>query len=116
MTKSSVSARLIGQRVALVLGTGTIVLGLLTALGSSTAAASFAPTYSVAPSSGPVGTAVHFSGNVGSSSVSSCGELNGTPTAFLQFSRGSVAKGNAASRTSGSTSPWHRTAPGGRPS
>jgi hypothetical protein len=37
---------------------------------------------------------VHFSGNVGSSSVSSCPQLNGEATAFLQFTHGSAAKGN----------------------
>jgi hypothetical protein len=94
MTRSSISARVLGQRAAVVLATGAVVLGLLTALGSSTAAASPGPTYSVFPGSGPVGTAVHFSGNVGSSSVSSCPQLNGITTAFLQFTHGSAAKGN----------------------
>jgi hypothetical protein len=94
MRKRSVSARIPGRLCALALATGVILVGLLTALGSSTAAASPAPTYSFSPSSGPVGTAVHFSGNVGSSAVSSCGLTDGRATAFLQITHGLAAKGN----------------------
>lgn len=88
-------------------------MGLLSLLGASPAAASSLPTYSVSPRYGPVGTAVHLSGNVGSSAAT-CPQLDGTATAFLQFTRGTVAKGNGVPNewinvTVGSDGAWRAT-------
>jgi hypothetical protein len=87
----SVSVRIL-KGPAAVLATGVIVSGLLIVAGSPSAAAATSPTYVIFPTFGPVGTEVHLSGNVGS--VSSCPQLNGQASAFLQFAHGSAARGN----------------------
>ncbi len=94
MTISALSSRAVRlSGMAAALAAGALVVGLLPLLGASPAGASPLPGYSVTPRYGPVGTAVHLSGDVGSS-ASSCPQLDGQATAFLQFSRGSAAKAN----------------------
>ena len=90
---SNVAVRLLGRCSALVLTTGTVVLGFLATTAPSAAAAA-TPVPVVSPRSGPVGTDVHLHGNVGAGTVSSCPSLDGRATAFLQFSRGAAAPGN----------------------
>ncbi len=78
--------------VGVVLLATVVIAGLVAALGSSVAVAAVSATYSVSPMSGPVGTKVHLSGNVGA--ATSCPSLRGQATAFLEFTHGNVHKGN----------------------
>jgi hypothetical protein len=91
MTERRISVRVL-KRPATVLAVGVLMVSLPLAWGTPSAAAATSPTYSVSPTFGPVGTEVHLSGNVGS--VSSCPQLNGQASAFLQFTHGSAAPGN----------------------
>ena len=75
-----------------VLVVGVVIVGLDLAWGPPSAGATASPTYSVFPTSGPVGTVVHLSGNLGP--VAPCPQLGGRASAFLQFTRGTAARGS----------------------
>jgi hypothetical protein len=68
-----------------------VIAGLVATATPPTAGAASAPTYSVSPTSGPVGTEVHLSGNVGAASA--CPSLSGQHTGFLEFTHGSIRGG-----------------------
>lgn len=74
-----------------VLAIGVVMASLFVADSTAGASTTSANSSSVFPTSGPVGTEVHLSGDMGP--CPQLGEVGGQPTAFLEFQRGSGGLG-----------------------